>query len=261
MSTPLSTKATPAECEACGIDTAITKARQEKRAVKVAYITAGFPTPATFAPIIKDLAEIFDAIEIGVPFSDPVADGPVAERLGLKAVQQGINLNAIFTALAGLSSSVTSRLVLVGYYNNFLQHGLKQLGTNCQKLGISSLLIYDLPLGEEDQLRATCPKLRLIPLLAHATPVERMQAYAKEPTPYVYFAPAVGAEGAEKALELCLKARQQAEKFFSAPVGIRFDTVGITETMRNQLPLHLYETSLLEHLENGKTVGDFKGTM
>lgn len=261
MSTPSSIIAPSLECEACGIDTTITKARQEKGAVEVAYITAGFPTPATFGPIIKDLAEIFDVIEIGVPFSDPVADGPVAERLGLKAVQQGINLNAIFTALEGLPSSVTSRLVLVGYYNNFLQHGLKQLGADCQKFGITSLLIYDLPLGEEDQLRTTCPKLRLIPLLAHATPVERMQAYAKNPTPYVYFAPAVGAEGVEKALELCLKACQQAEKIFSAPAGIRFDATGIAETMKNKLPLHLYEASLLEHLEHGKTVKDFKGTI
>lgn len=261
MSTPSSTRVTPSESEACGIEAAITKARQEKRAVKVAYITAGFPSPETFASIVKDLAEIFDAIEVGVPFSDPVADGPVAERLGLKAVQQGINLNAIFAALEGLPSSVTSRLVLVGYYNNFLQHGLKQLGANCQKLGITSLLIYDLPLGEEDQLRATCPQLRLIPLLAHATPVERMQAYAKEPTPYVYFAPAVGTEGAEKALELCLKACQQAEKIFSASVGIRFDATGMTKVMKNQLPLHLYEASLLEHLEQEKTVEDFKGRM
>lgn len=257
MSMPSQTTTAPAESATCCLDSVIAKARQEKRAINIAYLTAGFPSKATFAPTVKELAKSFDAIEIGVPFSDPVADGPVAERLGLKAVQEGINLKAIFSALAGLPLSITCRLVLVGYYNNFLQHGLGQLADDCQKLGITSLLIYDLPLDEEEHIRSTCPELKLIPLLAHATPLERQQAYAKHSTPYVYFAPAIGADGAEKALELCLQASHQAQTLFSSPVGIRYDARGMKQAMAAQLPIRLYEASLLEHLEQGKQASAF----
>lgn len=245
------------EAHSSAINTTVLAAQHKGRPLAIGYITAGFPVKENFAQTVESLATLFDIIEIGVPFSDPVADGPVAERLGLNAVKEGINLDFIFSSLAELPRQVTSRLVLVGYYNNFLQYGLSQLASQCAQLSITGIMIYDLPMGEDETLRTACPQLQRIPLLAHATPLERMQAYAQSSFPYAYIAPAIGATGAEQAIQACMNTCEKAQKVFSAPVGIRYDAHA-QGMPKDSLPLSLYESSLLEHLEAGKTPVSFQ---
>lgn len=243
------------------LDTIIQKARQEERPLAIGYVTAGFPAQEDFASTLKKFAAHCDIIEIAIPFSDPVADSPTAERLELDAAKRGINLHFVFKTLEALPTELTNRIVLSGYYNNFLQYGLSRLAADCLRFSVTSLVIYDLPFGEYAGIDAPFQELRLIPLLGAATSDERLQAYSNFSAPYAYITPAIEASGVEKALALCCLTQKKAQQHLKIPVGIRYDVMTLPEEIKRQMPIFWYESSLLEHMEQGKEIADYFATL
>ncbi len=118
---------------------------QDKKLVSV-YFTAGFPQRDDTVGIIKSLQEHgADMIEIGLPFSDPLADGPVIQASSTRALENGMTTKLLFEQLEGIRESITVPLIIMGYFNPILQFGLTGFLQKCQQCGIDGLIIPDLP--------------------------------------------------------------------------------------------------------------------
>lgn len=110
------------------------------------YFTAGYPNLDSTAGIIKALADSgVDMIEIGMPFSDPVADGPVIQQSNEKALRNGMNLKLLFDQISDIRSEVKIPLLLMGYLNPVMQFGVEKFCSECERTGIDGIILPDLP--------------------------------------------------------------------------------------------------------------------
>ena len=126
--------------------------RKDKNILSV-YFTAGYPALNDTIEIIKELERNgVDLIEIGIPFSDPVADGPVIQHSSEIALKNGMTLKLLFKQLEKIRDHVSIPLILMGYFNPVMQYGLENFCRKCQEIGIDGTIIPDLPLSvyEED---------------------------------------------------------------------------------------------------------------
>ena len=116
------------------------------------YFTAGYPKLDDTETIICSLAESgANIIEIGIPYSDPLADGPVIQESGMAAIDNGMTLQVLFNQLADIRTKTQVPLILMGYFNQLLQYGVDKFLDDCVKTGIDGLIIPDLPLMEYEQ--------------------------------------------------------------------------------------------------------------
>jgi tryptophan synthase alpha chain len=110
------------------------------------YFTAGFPFIESTLPVLKGLEKGgADFVEIGMPYSDPLADGPVIQNSSTQALNNGMSLRVLFEQLKNVALSIKMPLILMGYFNPILKFGLEDFLKNCKKTGISGLIIPDLP--------------------------------------------------------------------------------------------------------------------
>lgn len=124
----------------------INKKLQEEQKMLSIYFTAGYPEPEDTVSIIQDLERNgVDFIEIGLPFSDPLADGPTIQESSTKALKSGMTTNRLFEQLKGIRESVEIPLVIMGYFNPILQYGVEKFCKKCAETGIDGLIIPDLP--------------------------------------------------------------------------------------------------------------------
>jgi tryptophan synthase alpha chain len=123
----------------------IEKLQEDKKLLSI-YFTAGYPDTDDTVNIIKDLEKNgVDMIEIGLPFSDPLADGPTIQESSTKALKKGMTTQKLFEQLTGIRESVTIPLLIMGYFNPILQYGVEKFCKQCQEAGIDGLIIPDLP--------------------------------------------------------------------------------------------------------------------
>lgn len=117
------------------------------------YFTAGYPELDDTRIVIKALAESgADLIEIGIPFSDPVADGPTIQESNMKALENGMTLKLLFEQLKGLRDEVGIPIVLMGYINPIIQYGMEAFCKKCEEVGVDGLILPDLPMFEYLQM-------------------------------------------------------------------------------------------------------------
>ena len=122
---------------------------QEKKNVLSIYFTAGFPALNDTVTIIKSLEDSgVDLIEVGMPYSDPLADGPVIQQSSQKAIQNGMTLKVLFEQLKNIRKDVNIPLILMGYFNPVLQFGIDNFCKACREVGIDGLIVPDLPMDE-----------------------------------------------------------------------------------------------------------------
>lgn len=163
----------------------------------IAYICAGDPTPEATAEIVHALARGgADVIELGLPFSDPIADGPTIQAAIERALDANMNPD-IFFDLAG-SLDVSVPLVVMTYYNIIFKRGLKRFVTDCARSGITGIIVPDLPVEESADLAAQCRAhgVDLIFLIAPTTYPERMQRIASVGSGFIYLVARTGVTGA-----------------------------------------------------------------
>jgi tryptophan synthase alpha chain len=121
--------------------------RNKENKILSVYFTAGYPELNDTAEIIKELEKNgADLIEIGIPFSDPVADGPVIQQSSEVALKNGMTLNLLFEQLEGIREHVSIPLILMGYFNPVMQYGLERFCQKCREIGIDGTILPDLPL-------------------------------------------------------------------------------------------------------------------
>lgn len=159
------------------------------------YVTAGFPDPGRFEEVIVSVAREADVVEVGVPFTDPMADGQTIQEASHVALEHGVTLDQILDTLGTLDLAAPH--VLMGYYNPFLSYGLDRLAARLVEAGTAGLIVPDLPHEEatalSDQLESA--GLGLVQLVAPTTPEDRLQRLAKASRGFVYAVATKGTTG------------------------------------------------------------------
>ena len=182
------------------IDSRLGGLKESGRKALVIYVTAGFPDVETSEAIIEAVVEAgADVIEIGVPFSDPLADGPSVQRSSFLALKNGVNLHTCLEMLRRLRGRDTETpMLFMGYYNPFLQYGLESFASEAFEAGLDGLIVPDLPAEEAAPLRdAVDPKgIHVIPLLAPTSTDPRIVADCARAGGFVYCVSVTGVTGA-----------------------------------------------------------------
>jgi tryptophan synthase alpha chain len=198
----------------------------EGRAALVPYVTAGHPSPDSTPGILRMLAEEgADVIELGVPFSDPLADGPIIQRSSFEAIGQGADLPWVLRTLADFRREHDTAVVLFSYLNPILRYGLPRFLDDAAAAGAQGVLVTDLPVGsdpETERLFHESP-LDLIRLIAPTTTPQRAARIAAASRGFVYYVSRTGVTGTQAQLREGLEAQVRAVREASpVPVAVGF---------------------------------------
>ncbi len=185
------------------IDTRFAELKKAGRAAFVTFVMAGDPDPATSLEIIKALPKAgADVIELGMPFTDPMADGPSIQAAGLRALKAGMTLKKTLDLVRGFrkDDNVTP-LVLMGYYNPIYIYGVDKFLADAKTAGVDGLIIVDLPPEEDDELCIPALKagLNFIRLATPTTDDKRLPAVLANTSGFVYYVSIAGITGAAAA--------------------------------------------------------------
>jgi tryptophan synthase alpha chain len=227
----------------------------------VPYITAGYPDKDLFIDTLRKIAAVADCIEVGVPFSDPMADGVTIQRASQQAIQNGVSLRWILQELEA-ASDLGAPIILMSYLNPLLVYGYEKLADACLRSGVCGFIVPDLPLEESDDFRAALDAhdLALIQLVTPSTPPERMKKLCAASKGFIYAVTIRGITGGTTALPAEVPAyldgvRAVAEIPVCAGFGIRS-----AEQVAN-LGQHadgvIVGSALVEQLEAGNDPTDF----
>jgi tryptophan synthase alpha chain len=192
----------------------------------IPYLTAGYPNPAETAKLLAALADAgADIIELGVPFSDPVADGPTIQRSSQRALEQGMTPTGVLELLSDFRSRCDTPVVLFTYLNPVLATGVDRFCREAVAAGAQGLLLTDLPVDGDAPLEALleASPLALVRLIAPTTPAARAQRIAERAQGFVYYIARLGVTGAGRALrpELASELRALRQRT-STPVAVGF---------------------------------------
>ena len=186
------------------IDELFSRCRQERRAALILYLTSGFPDEAATRRLHPVLAESgADLIELGVPFSDPIADGPTIQKASSIALERGMTLAKTLELLREFRTQFQTPVVLFGALNPFLVRGYDESARLAKQAGADGFLAADLPAEEAAEFREACDThgLHLIPLIAPTTSNERISLIARHASGFLYCIARRGITGASSALD------------------------------------------------------------
>ena len=183
------------------VGAAIRAANDEGRPALVPFITAGYPEPADFIETLKDIAGVGDVVEIGIPFSDPMADGMTIQRSSFEALKKGVSLKWIFDQLDD-AGEIGAPLVMMSYLNPLLAFGYDKLARRASETGVCAFIVPDLPFEESQELRAALDAggLGLVQLVTPATPDDRLRTLADASRGFVYAVTITGITGGNAGL-------------------------------------------------------------
>ncbi len=185
------------------IEGAFARRRQQGRGVLIPYLTCGFPDADSSLALMGLLAgEGADILELGIPFSDPLADGPTIQRTSFLALEGGMNVEGVLGVLKRFRAGHATPVVLFTYLNPVLQYGVDRFLRDAAGAGAQGLLITDLPSGADGELerRILASGLDLIRLLAPTTPRDRIRSVVKSASGFVYYISRTGVTGGGQAL-------------------------------------------------------------
>ena len=179
------------------IAVAIRQASSAGRPAIVAYLTAGFPDRAGFAHHLEAIASVADVVEIGVPFSDPMADGLTIQRASQAALRGGFTLPWLLDELSGLERRPAAPLLLMSYLNPLLAFGLERLPEAAAGAGVAGFIIPDLPYEEATEVREALARVgvALVQLVTPVTPRERLRKLCAASQGFVYAVTMTGTTG------------------------------------------------------------------
>tara|TARA_Y100000815_G_C13304023_1_gene485738 strand:- start:851 stop:1612 length:762 start_codon:yes stop_codon:yes gene_type:complete len=174
------------------------KLAEDKKLLSI-YFTAGYPSKNDTVSIIQELEKSgIDMIEIGLPFSDPLADGPTIQESSTAALKNGMTTSLLFEQLKDIRESISIPLIIMGYFNPVLQFGVEKFCAKCEEIGIDGLILPDLPLAEyEEHYKPIFDKhnLRNIFLITPQTSDERIQQIDEASNAFIYMVSSASTTG------------------------------------------------------------------
>jgi tryptophan synthase alpha chain len=192
------------------IDRAFHACRAEGRKALVSFVCAGDPDLETTARLVTAIAAAgADIIELGVPFSDPMADGPTIQAASQRALAAGTTLAGVLEMVAKVRQTTAVPLVLFSYYNVIFQYGVERLATAASRAGVDGVLLVDVPFEELGEVQPALDRvgLPIIRLLAPTTPPERIAMITKGAGGFVYCITVTGVTGTRRELPEDLSAQ------------------------------------------------------
>ncbi len=248
------------------------RVKKEKRAALMPYYTIGFPNLEQSQEVLEAIASCgADLIELGVPFSDPLADGPTIQRSTQAALAQGVKLRDCIAAARRLrAKGVTQPLILMGYINPILSYGLRLFVQEATAAGVDGFIVPDLPVEEGEKLEALCREqgCALVYMLAPTSTPERIAAVTAHSSGFVYLVSVTGVTGARDEVPADLAAFvQRVRQATSLPLGVGF---GIATPEKAAKIAKIADgvivgSAMISHAEGaaepGRAVGEFVGSL
>ena len=244
---------------------AIRTAARSGEPALVAFLTAGYPQRAKFSEHLAAVAAAADVVEIGVPFTDPMADGMTIQRSSQEALRQGVTLQWIFDELTAMVR-VRAPLLLMSYLNPLLNYGYERLATASIAAGVSGFIVPDLPLDESAALRAALDShgIALVQMVTPVTPPERLARLCAASQGFVYAVTMTGTTGHNAAtpagvLEYLARVRAVAKVPVCAGFGIRSREQVVR--LRGAVEGCVVGSALVEVLERGESPQAWLGSL
>jgi tryptophan synthase alpha chain len=208
------------------IDRKFSELKKRREAALIPFVTAGDPEIRTTLRILRALEEGgADAIEVGVPFSDPMADGATIQRASERALRGNTSLAHVLKLVREFRRHSETPIILFGYYNPFFHYGLKRFVRDAHTVGVDGILCVDLPPEESGELRRQAEKagLHTIFLLAPTSDSARIKLAARLGRGFIYYVSVTGVTGARRALESELQAQvARIRRYTKLPIGVGF---------------------------------------
>ena len=207
------------------IDTKFEELRSERESALIAYLTGGDPDTRSFIANSKAIVDAgADILEIGMPFSDPIADGPIIQASSNRALLQVTTLDRIFYATQRLATTCKVPIVLLTYYNPILAMGIEDFLSRARRAGINGLVIPDLPVGEEDYFSEVAMSkygIDKICLVAPNTSALRLQRIIRQSKGFLYFISLYGVTGPRDHISPhALEALRQLKKLSNSSIPL-----------------------------------------
>ncbi|KAK7285273.1 hypothetical protein RJT34_20038 [Clitoria ternatea] len=212
--------------ETVGLNETFTRLKKQGKVAFIPYITAGDPDLSTTAEALKVLDSCgSDIIELGVPYSDPLADGPVIQAAATRSLAKGTNLNAITSMLKEVVPQLSCPIALFTYYNPILKRGTDKFMSTIKETGVHGLVVPDVPLEETVSLRTEAKKhgIELVLLTTPTTPTNRMKAIVDAAEGFVYLVSSVGVTGARASVSGTVQSLlKEIKESTTKPVAVGF---------------------------------------
>ena len=239
------------------ISAALNAATESGRPGLVPFITAGYPRADQFIDTLKAVASVGDVVELGIPFSDPMADGMTIQRSSFEALRQGVSLKWIFEQLDSASGQVDAPLVMMSYLNPLLAFGYDALAERALAAGVCGFIVPDLPFEESAEIRAALEAkgLGLIQLVTPATPEQRLRTLSDASRGFVYAVTITGITGGAAGLPTDLAAYlDKVSSLSSLPVcaGFGIRTPEDVAAVGKHAAGAIVGSALVEVLERGE---------
>lgn len=245
------------------ISAAIRRATDAGRPALVGYLTAGFPQRERFREHLSAIASQADVVEIGVPFTDPMADGMTIQRASHAALQAGVTLEWILEEVRKLTPKPAAPLLIMSYLNPLLAFGLDRLPAAAARAGITGFIVPDLPHEESQELRSAlnAQSLALIQMVTPVTPPERLKMLCSAAEGFIYAVTVTGITGGKNtgASEEVLAYLKQVRAVSSIPVcaGFGIRSREQVEKLRGHADGVVVGSALVEVLERGEDPAAF----
>ena len=202
------------------------KLQREGKKAFIPYVMAGDPDLERTRDIVRLFEECgADIIELGVPFSDPLADGPTIQRASERALQNGVTLRNVIASVKGFSQEITVPIVLMTYYNPVFKYGIELFISDAREAGIDGVIIPDLPPDEAAEFLRLSKKAHLntIFLLAPTSTEDRVKKVAKASTGFIYYVSITGITGSELLLDGSMEVLiSNIRKYTDKPIAVGF---------------------------------------
>ncbi|XP_020578677.1 tryptophan synthase alpha chain-like [Phalaenopsis equestris] len=209
-----------------GISETFVRLREQGKVAFIPFITAGDPDLCTTSKALKILDSCgSDIIELGMPYSDPLADGPVIQAAATRALAKGTNFNAVISMLREVVPQLSCPIALFTYYNPILKQGVEKFMSTIKNVGIHGLVVPDVPLEETEILRNETTKhnMELVLLTTPTTPSDRMKAIVEASEGFVYLVSSVGVTGTRSSVSMRVQSLlQDIKKATDKPVAVGF---------------------------------------
>jgi len=244
------------------ISAAIYAARAAGRPALIGFLTAGYPSCARFQEDVAAVGSACDVVEIGVPFSDPMADGTTIQRASFQALGDGVTLPWIIEQLAAMPQPRSSPTLLMSYLNPLLQYGFGTLARDAAAAGVAGFIVPDLPFEESDDFKSALEPhgLAMVQMVTPVTPPDRLGMLCKAAQGFVYAVTMTGTTGKSLSVpDEVLEYMDRVKRCATIPVCAGFGIRSKEQVARFAAHVDgvVVGSALVEALESGADVGKF----